>query len=299
METQRQFRRTVALGVVIAGTGLLCLGGALALLTWRLLHPEEAVRLLPGIMLTPEDTPTPGLLGSPLPLPPRPESLAQVGILPVSDLPTATPTGQPSPARSAVPTRTPRASAAPPQPSTTPARDPAAPVTPTATPGPLIPQRLVINRIGLDAPIVPVNLLPVEINGVVYSQWDVPDTFAAGWHHTSAPLGQPGNTVINGHHNVYGEVFRYLVELQPGDVIGVDDAHGTRHFYTVAQTMTLAEQGQPLETRLENAQWILPTGDERLTLVTCWPYTANTHRLLVIALPVPLPGEEQAENSNP
>ena len=71
METQRQFRRTVALGVVIAGTGLLCLGGALALLTWRLLHPEEAVRLLPGIMLTPEDTPTPGLLGSPLPLPPR------------------------------------------------------------------------------------------------------------------------------------------------------------------------------------------------------------------------------------
>jgi len=54
----------------------------------------------------------------------------------------------------------------------------------------------------------------------------------------------------------------------------------------VAQTMTLAEQGQPLDVRRENARWILPTSDERVTLITCWPYSANTHRLVVIAQPV-------------
>jgi sortase A len=39
------------------------------------------------------------------------------------------------------------------------------------------------------------------------------------------------------------------------------------------------------EKRLENARWIGPFPDERLTLVTCWPYTNNTHRVIVIAKP--------------
>ena len=38
----------------------------------------------------------------------------------------------------------------------------------------------------------------------------VPDFFAAGWHTDSTPPGFPGNTVLNGHHNIYGEVFRDL-----------------------------------------------------------------------------------------
>jgi len=37
--------------------------------------------------------------------------------------------------------------------------------------------------------------------------------------------------------------------------------------------------------RQENARWIAPTDDERLTLVTCWPYTNNTHRVVVVAKP--------------
>ena len=38
--------------------------------------------------------------------------------------------------------------------------------------------------------------------------------------------------------------------------------------------------------RRANAQWIAPTDDERLTLVTCWPYISNTHRLIIVAKPV-------------
>jgi sortase A len=113
----------------------------------------------------------------------------------------------------------------------------------------------------------------------------VPNAYAVGWHQSSAPLGQLGNTVLNGHHNIYGEVFRWLVTLKPGDVIALE-SKGERTLYIVAQTMTLAEEGQPVETRQANARWILPTEDERVTLITCWPYDTNTHRLVVIALPL-------------
>jgi len=37
--------------------------------------------------------------------------------------------------------------------------------------------------------------------------------------------------------------------------------------------------------RRQNARWIAPTTDERLTLVTCWPYTGNSHRLIIVAKP--------------
>jgi hypothetical protein len=47
------------------------------------------------------------------------------------------------------------------------------------------------------------------------------------------------------------------------------------------------EKDQPLEVRRENARWIGPSNDERLTLVTCWPRHDNTHRLILVALPAP------------
>ena len=47
----------------------------------------------------------------------------------------------------------------------------------------------------------------------------------------------------------------------------------------------LEEKGMPEEVRRSNAQWIAPTDDERVTLVTCWPYTSNTHRLVIVAKP--------------
>ena len=46
-----------------------------------------------------------------------------------------------------------------------------------------------------------------------------PDTRASGWHTTSAPLGVAGNTVLNGHHNIRGEVFGHLADLKSGDLI--------------------------------------------------------------------------------
>lgn len=150
------------------------------------------------------------------------------------------------------------------------------------TPG--APSRLVIPSIGLDAPVVTVGWSIVTQNGQQVSMWDVPNRYAAGWLKTTARVGEPGNTVLDGHHNIAGEVFRYLVDLKQGDPIQVWAGDQARD-YVVSLLKILPEKGQPISARLENARWIEPTQDERLTLVTCWPYTNNTHRLVVVALP--------------
>jgi LPXTG-site transpeptidase (sortase) family protein len=148
-----------------------------------------------------------------------------------------------------------------------------------------LPQRLVITAINLDAPVVEAPLKEITIGRQVFSTWDVPNQFAAGWQQTSASLGKPGNTVLNGHHNEFGEVFKRLVDLKVGDQIVIDS--DTRQFvYLVTNRLILPEKGQPVSVRLNNARWILPTNDERLTLVTCYPYTNNTHRLIIVARPL-------------
>jgi sortase A len=157
------------------------------------------------------------------------------------------------------------------------------PVPPTPAGAP--PDRIAIARLGLDAPVEPVGMAPSDVApGVV--EWEVPDHRAAGWLNTSAPFGLAGNTVLDGHHNIKGEVFRDLWTLQAGDEIVLREAGGRARRYAVGQVLILPEKGQPLAVRLANARYLLPTDDERLTLVTCWPYENNTHRTVVIAFPL-------------
>jgi sortase A len=149
----------------------------------------------------------------------------------------------------------------------------------------LVPERIVIPAIHLDAPIKPVPYKLVKVNGQVFQQWSVPNEFAAGWQNNSAMVGVPGNTVLNGHHNEYGEVFGKLIDLKPGDTIEIDSGE-TIIQYQITNKMILPERDQPLSVRFDNARWMLPTQDDRLTLVTCWPQSSNTHRLIVVAVPV-------------
>jgi sortase A len=144
-----------------------------------------------------------------------------------------------------------------------------------------VPTRIVIPSISLDASIETVGWSTTD--GV--SMWDLPDHFAAGWLKTSALLGQPGNTVLDGHHNIDGKVFQHLVDLKAGATIEVD-ANSQVYFYRVTTLRIVPERDQPMEVRLQNAKWIQPTTDERLTLVTCWPYNDNSHRLIIVARPI-------------
>ncbi|MEJ2747003.1 MAG: sortase [Anaerolineae bacterium] len=146
------------------------------------------------------------------------------------------------------------------------------------------PIRIVIPQIDLDAPVEPIGLEKVSSGDETYYQWQVPNDYIAGWQNNSARLGEIGNTVLNGHHNIYGEVFRYLIDLNEGDEIILYDNQRAYTYYVTTKEV-LAERDQPLETRIANAQWIAPTDDERITLITCWPYTDNSHRLVIVAKP--------------
>ena len=150
-----------------------------------------------------------------------------------------------------------------------------------------LPARIAIPAIGLDAPIAPAQIVPVSVEGQSFTQAQAPAFYAAGWLATSASPGTPGNMVLIGHHNTYGEVFKGLVELKVGDriIVSGDAAHAS-YTYTVGLKMIVPERDLSLSERLAAAQWIQPTSDDRLTLVTCWPYTDNTHRLIVVAYPV-------------
>jgi len=163
------------------------------------------------------------------------------------------------------------------------ARPTATPV-PSPTPAPALPTRIVIPSISVDAPVVTITLETVEVDGQEQPAWGVPNSYAAGWHNTSAPLGVPGNTVLNGHNTTNGEVFRDLYTLETGDAITVYSGD-TPYQFSVAEVLILPEAGQPLDVRIENARYILSTDDERLTLVTCHPYGSLRNRLIVIAYP--------------
>lgn len=156
----------------------------------------------------------------------------------------------------------------------------------TATPVPsAVPGWIVIPSIGLDAPVIVSHTKMVVVGKHTFAQWEAPNLRAAGWQESSALLGEPGNTVLNGHHNVYGEVFGRLYELSQGDEIIMYSGNRDFH-YAVSQVMKLEERNASLKQRLENARWVLPSSDERLTLVTCWPPISNTFRLIVVAVPL-------------
>jgi len=172
------------------------------------------------------------------------------------------------------------------------AAPPAAPVVPTVdvaaalkqyqTTFP-IPDHIWIDKIKVDAKIQPVG--PGKSVSGSAVEWSSPNNKNVGWHDYSGHLNEGKNIVLNGHNNIYGSVFRKLYTLKAGDEIriGAGDKVVT---YVVEQSMILAERGQPLSVRIQNAQYIQPMNDDRLTLISCWPETNNTHRVVVIARPV-------------
>jgi sortase A len=194
----------------------------------------------------------------------------KTGFVPAPSLPTATPTENP--------------------PSPTPQEIESATATPTPTPVPTpyigeVPSLLRIPILELEAPVVPIGVKTVSVGGTTARMWDVPDYRAAGWHETSARLGVPGNTVLNGHNTLSGEVFRDLYRTPVGALVVVGTEDGEEFSYRVKEKYILPEAGQPLEVRLQNARYIQVTQDERLTLITCHPYGSLANRLIVIAQP--------------
>jgi sortase A len=131
---------------------------------------------------------------------------------------------------------------------------------PIPTPGPRQASRIVIPAIDVDAPVV-------EGDG-----WEELK-MGAGHHIGSANPGERGNMVISGHDDVYGEIFRDLEDLRIGDEAIVYAGDTPYRYVVVARRIV-----EPTEVSL-----LEPTPNATLTLITCYPYLIDTHRLVVIA----------------
>lgn len=94
-----------------------------------------------------------------------------------------------------------------------------------------------------------------------------------GQHLGTANPGEAGNVVLSAHNDIFGELFRDLDRLQPGDEVRLSTA--TREFvYRVTGTEIL----EPTDVQVMDA-----TTRPTVTLISCYPYLVDNKRIVVFA----------------
>jgi sortase A len=146
------------------------------------------------------------------------------------------------------------------------------------------PVRLSIPSVKIDSKIVPVSwkMIPAP-GGALTSEWQVAD-YAVGHHAGTANPGQPGNVVLSGHVDYRGQVFKDLNKVHKGDEVTVYTEKG-QYIYVVTDLVIVKEEGVSDAQKRQNAAYMNPTPDKTLTMITCWPYGVDDHRLVVISKP--------------
>ena len=129
---------------------------------------------------------------------------------------------------------------------------------PTAAPDQAI--RLQIPALNVDAPIVQGDGFEQLKKGV-------------GQNISSANPGQNGNVVLSAHNDVYGELFRHLDRLAPGDQVIVYTQQ-RQYIYVVDRTAIV----EPTAVEV-----MASTGNPTATLISCYPYLVNDQRIVVFA----------------
>ncbi len=128
------------------------------------------------------------------------------------------------------------------------------------TPGPESPVRIEIPRLGVDAPVV---------SG---TDWEALKR-GVGHQPNSGLPGVTGNMVLSAHNDIYGELFRYLDRLQPGDEIIVHTLT-QRYRYVVRDSQIVSPYA---------VQVMDPTTTPTTTLISCYPYQVDNQRFVVFA----------------
>ena len=128
---------------------------------------------------------------------------------------------------------------------------------PTSAPNQAI--RIQIPAIEIDAPVVQGDGWEQLKKGV-------------GQNIGSANPGQTGNVVLSAHNDVYGELFRFLDKLQPGDQVIL---YTQQRQYTYVVDRTAIVEPTAVEV-------MAPTENPTVTLISCYPYLINKQRIVVV-----------------
>jgi sortase A len=132
---------------------------------------------------------------------------------------------------------------------------------PIPTPAPEHAIQIQIPAIGVDAPIVQGDGWEQLKKGVAQ-------------HIGSANPGTDGNVVLSAHNDIFGEIFRDLDQLNPGDVVII---------YTNQRSYTYVITGWDIVPPTQ-VEVMAPTRDPTVTLISCYPYRVDTERIVVRAL---------------
>lgn len=131
---------------------------------------------------------------------------------------------------------------------------------PIPTPGPEQARRVQIPAINVDKPVVQGDDWEQLKKGV-------------GQNVSSTLPGQTGNLVLSAHNDIYGEIFRELDKLKPGDEIIVSTER--RSYTYVVNDIDVVE---PTDV------WVMgQTEHASATLISCYPYLVNNKRIVIFA----------------
>jgi sortase A len=129
---------------------------------------------------------------------------------------------------------------------------------PTAAPEQAI--RIRIPALDIDAPIVQGDGWEQLKKGVAQ-------------HIGSANPGEKSNVVLSAHNDVFGEIFRYLDRLKPGDEVIL---YTNQRAYTYIVTETQIVEPTRVEVMAPGSKAIV-------TLISCYPYMVDNKRIVVVA----------------
>jgi sortase A len=129
---------------------------------------------------------------------------------------------------------------------------------PIPTPGPEQAIRIQIPAIDVDAPIVQGDGWEQLKKGV-------------GQHIGTSKPGDKGNVVLSAHNDIFGEIFRDLDRLQPGDQIIIYTSQQS-YTYLITNSKTV----EPTEVSVMD-----PTNYPTVTLISCYPYLVDNQRIVV------------------
>jgi len=128
------------------------------------------------------------------------------------------------------------------------------------TPGPEQATRIQIAAIHIDAPIVQGDGWEQLKKGV-------------GQHIGTANPGEIGNVVLSAHDDIFGDIFRYLDRLKPGDQVLI---YTNQNVHTYIVTGSKIIEPTQVEVMGQTSQ---PT----LTLISCYPYLVDNMRIVITA----------------
>ena len=131
---------------------------------------------------------------------------------------------------------------------------------PIPTPGPQHVCRIQIPAINVDSTIVQGD------------DWDQLKK-GVGQHIGTAQPGQDGNLVLSAHNDIYGEIFRHLDKLAPGDEIIITTER--QSFTYIVREINVVE---PTDVDV-----MAPTDHASATLISCYPYLVNDKRIVIFA----------------